>query len=388
MRIAYDVTPLCVPQSGVGTYTLNLLEHLNALPGDQIVPLAHRSLNGYTNKLGNVLHVSHKGLNKTIWMQAILPWQLARLRVEVCHFLNNVASVWTPCPSVVTIHDMTLWLFPEYHYRRRQFAMRPFIPLATRRADAIVVNSHSTKQDLVRILKVPQEKVRVVYGAPAPAFQRLAPGPDLEAVRLRYNLPEHFILYVGTIEPRKNLVRLLEAFAKMRRSAALPHHLVMVGQRGWKDESVFAAVERLELKDSVHFLGHIPIEALVALYNLADAMAFPSLYEGFGLPVIEAMACGTPVVTSRKGSLAEVAGDAAEFIDPLSPKSIAEGLLHVLTNAAWRAELQQRGLERAAHFTWQAAAQQARQLYGEVYAAHSSRTREPGIDGHAPPRFG
>lgn len=372
MRIAYDVTSLCVPQSGVGTYTLNLLSHLNALPGDEIVPFAHRSVNGYTESLGSVPRISRVGLNKTLWMQAVLPVELARMEIEVCHFLNNVSSVWTPCPSILTIHDMTLWLFPEYHYRRRQLAMRPFIPLSARRAAAIVVNSHSTKRDLVRILGVPEEKVHVVYGAAAPCFRLLPRSAALDEVRRRYSLPDHFVLYVGTIEPRKNLVRLLHAFAELRQKHKLPHSLLLVGQRGWKDEEVFATMEQLQLGDAVRFLGHVPLDSLVALYNLADAMAFPSLYEGYGLPVIEAMACGTPVVTSPNGALQEVVGEAAEIIDPLDTRSIAEGLVRVLTDSGWRDELRRRGLERAASFTWQAAALQTRQLYDAVRAGRPS----------------
>lgn len=167
------------------------------------------------------------------------------------------------------------------------------------------------------------------------------------------------MLYVGTIEPRKNLPRLLEAFARLQKNGLTSFDLIFVGQRGWKD----APVERLGLAGSVRFLEYVPIEDLVALYNLADVLAFPSLYEGFGLPVVEAMACETPVVTSSSGSLGEIAGDAAEFVDPTDVTSIADGLYRVLTCPARRAELRARGLARAAQFTWMAAASQTRALY-------------------------
>jgi len=367
MHIGFDVTPLCVPHSGVGTYTANLLEHLRRNSPGEIIPLAHRRLaEGGGRSLISV--------NKTFWMQAVLPWVLLRLGVDVCHFTNGVASLWTPCPTVVTVHDMTLWLFPQHHYRRRLLAMRPFIPLAAHRATAIIAVSHSAKADIGRILGVPAEKVTVIYEAPGPAFRPLALGSVLESVRQRYRLPERFLLYVGTIEPRKNLVRLLEAFACLRLTGTIPHGLVFVGQRGWKYAPVFAAVERLGLSDAVRFLGYVPTMDLVALYNLADALVFPSLYEGFGLPVVEAMACGTPVVTSPNGSLGEVAGDAALFVEPTRVESIAEGLRQVVQDRTRREELRARGLARAARFTWAQAADETRQVYAEAVKAGSRRT--------------
>ncbi|MBA3533641.1 MAG: glycosyltransferase family 4 protein [Ardenticatenales bacterium] len=366
MRIAFDITPLAVPQSGVGTYTANLLAHLYRQTEDQILPLIHRPLALAASEIefpAPSVRSPWGRLNKTLWMQMLLPWQLSRLRPDVAHFTNSVAPLYAPCPTVITIHDMTLWLFPEHHYRRRLLAMRPFIPIAARRAGAIIAVSHSAKADIVRILGVPAEKVHVVYEAPPPAFRLLAPGPLLESVRREYHLPERFLLYVGTLEPRKNLVRLLEAFAYLRRAVRLPHTLLVVGRRGWKEDAIFEAVERLALGDAVRFLDYVPTTALVALYNLAEALAFPSLYEGFGLPVVEAMACGTPVVTSERGSLGEIAGGAAQFVEPTNVESIAAGLHTVLNDEFRRAELRVLGLAHVAALTWVATARQTRQVY-------------------------
>ncbi|MGH2543464.1 MAG: glycosyltransferase family 4 protein [Ardenticatenaceae bacterium] len=369
MRIGFDITSLTVPQSGVGTYTLNLLEQLAYEEQDEVVLLSHRPPQreyAISDCRVALPWWGRGGINKTLWMQAILPWQLSRMGVTVSHFTNNVAPLLTPFASIITIHDMTLWLFPEHHYRRRLLAMRPFIPLAARRAAAIITVSHSAKRDIVRILGVPAEKVHVVYEAPAAIFRLLPPGAALERVRRKYDLPEHFALYVGTIEPRKNLVRLLEAWACLRRRTEGRQTLLFVGSRGWKDREVFATVERLALGDSVRFLNHIPTSDLVALYNLADALTFPSLYEGFGLPVVEAMACGTPVVTSATGSLLEIAEGAAEFVEPDSIESITEGLQRVLSSPALRAELRAHGLDRVTTYSWEHAANLTRQLYGTV----------------------
>ena len=314
MHIGFDITALSVPQSGVGTYSLNLFRQLAAEPTHRITPLFHRPLHPQAQLPVWVHdHGPQRGMiNKTLWMQLMLPWQLRRCGVELAHFTNSVAPLAMQCPSIVTVHDMTLWLFPEHHYRRRLLAMRPLIPLVVRRAAAVITVSQSAKDDLVRLLDIPEAKVHVIYEAPAEEFRPLAlTDPRLETIRRRYGLPERFLLYVGTIEPRKNLVRLLEAFADFRARHQSDHHLLLVGSRGWKETAVFKAIERLGLRTWVHCLDFVPLDDLIVLYNLADAVAFPSLYEGFGLPVVEAMACGTPVITSDSGSLGEVAGDAA-----------------------------------------------------------------------------
>jgi glycosyltransferase involved in cell wall biosynthesis len=373
MRIGFDVSPLSVPKSGVGTYTSNLMEKLSSRPADEIVPLAPSPL-----RLGT-RHSTRRWslrLNKTLWMQMALPLHLARLGLDVCHFTNSVAPLWTPCPNVITIHDMTLWLYPQYHYRARLLAMRPIIPLAARRAHTIIAVSNSTKRDIVRILGVPESKVHVVHEAPSDAFRPL-PEPEVDALLRRYQLPRPFVLFVGTIEPRKNLVRLLQAFERLRHTRCVPHHLVFVGQRGWKDEEIFSTVDRLELAPEVRFLGYVPQPELVGLYNQADALVFPSNYEGFGLPVLEAMACGTPVVTARNSSLEEVARDAAEYVDASSVESIADGLRHVLVNGDRRAELRSKGLTRVGSFTWAEAAAKTRRLYERMSAPAPSPAPAP-----------
>jgi glycosyltransferase involved in cell wall biosynthesis len=364
MRVGFDVSPLQAPQGGVGTYTANLLDELRRFPQDEIVPMTQSPvrLPAMWGRSGRTIRV-----NKTLWMQALLPWQLSQAGADIVHFTNNVASCWTPCPSIVTIHDTTLWLFPRSHPRRRLLAMRPLIPLGAKHARAIIAVSDNTKRDVMRTLQVPADKVHVVYEAPAPHFRPLPRTDALEAVRQRYGLPSAFVLYVGTIEPRKNLRRLFEAFALLRRQTRFSAHgLVLVGHRGWSDSAILSSVERLGLTGTVHLLGYAPAQDLVALYNLAEAVAFPSLYEGFGLPVVEAMACGTPVVASPNGSLAEIAGGAAEMVDPTRSESIAAGLGRVLSDSPRRAELRAAGLRRAAHFSWEAAAAQTRQVYEAV----------------------
>ncbi len=367
MRLGFDVTPLCGPRSGVGTYVANLLAYLweegQAAHGvEDVVPLAHRPI---ATTLSGGLY--GRGLNKTLWMHLVLPWHLARAGITVSHFTNNIAPLWTPSPYVVTVHDMTLWLFPHYHYPRRLVAMRPFIGPAVRGAGAVIAVSETTKRDVVRLLDVPADKVHVVYEAASPCFRPLD-RDRLEPVRRRYRLPPRFVLYVGTLEPRKNLVRLVEAFARARKEAGLPHHLVLVGQRGWKDVPLFAAIERLNVRDVVHVVGYVPTPDVVALYNLAELFVFPSVYEGFGLPIVEAMACGTPVLTSNVGAMAEVAGDAAELANPHDVDALAVALRSLLTDEERRRHLGRRGLMRAADFSWRKAAEETVAVYRRAAA--------------------
>lgn len=365
MRIGFDITPLSVPRSGVGTYTACLLDHLRQA-GEEIVPLSHYP-DGYRWS-PEVDSPPSRPINKTAWMQFVLPWKLRRLGLDLCHFTNSVAPLWTPCPSVITIHDMTLWLHPSYHPRRRLAAMRPVIPLVARRAAAIITVSRSARDDIVRLLDVAPEKVTVIYEAPDAVFSPIHDEAALAALQRQYQLPSQFILHVGTLEPRKNLVRLLEAYAGLHHHKAIPHHLLFAGQKGWHYQEIFAAVERLELGHAVHFMDYVSNRALAGLYNLADALVFPSLYEGFGLPVVEAMACGTPVITSPNGSLKEITADAAAYFIPEEVDSIATVIHQVLTAPSMQVDLKNRGLARAATFSWQQTADQTRQLYGRVIA--------------------
>jgi glycosyltransferase involved in cell wall biosynthesis len=235
---------------------------------------------------------------------------------------------------------------------------------AVREADAIIAVSETTARDLVTLAGAPPERVHVVYEAPDPD---LGPMPADEAallVRERYGLERPYILFVGTLEPRKNLPVLVQAIALLRRE--IPVRLAIAGGRGWLSDEVFGTVRRLALADGVLFLGEVSPAHLRPLYCAAEALALPSLYEGFGLPPLEAMACGTPVVVSDAGALPEVVGDAAVLVRPTDPNDIAEGLGWVLGNRPYREALIQRGFARAAGFSWARAARETLSIYERV----------------------
>jgi glycosyltransferase involved in cell wall biosynthesis len=309
-----------------------------------------------------------------VWMQTLAPRMLRQLRADVVHFTNGMVPLASPIPTVVTIHDMSLTMYPRYHPPRRVLLNRPLVDLAVRRADAIITVSESAKRDILRLYGLEPHHVHVVHEAAAPSFQPVCSPSVLERVRQRYQLSDRIILYVGTIEPRKNLPKLIEGFAKRRRSGELPHQLVCVGPYGWLSRDVDDLIERLDIERAIQFTGYVPFEDLPALYSLAEMFVFPSIYEGFGLPVIEAMACGTPVITGHVAALTEVGGGAIEHVDRLDADSLGAAIVRLASNRHRRDELSALGRQRAQAFSWERAARETLKVYqqsvtGEVPAS-------------------
>ncbi len=239
------------------------------------------------------------------------------------------------------------------------------LPLAVRRASAIITISHSARQDLQKVLKIPDKKLHVVYGAAPTHFEPVTNPERLDQIRRKYKLPDQFLLYVGTLEPRKNLSRLVRAFGRLKKQGQ-PHKLVLAGPWGWSMNGFQQQIEQLELGDAVQMLGYIPDEDLPGLYSLATVFVFPSIYEGFGLPPLEAMACGTPVLSSKNSSLAEICGEAAYLIDPLDEENLADGLRQVLEDKNLQKKLGENGRKRAAEFSWERAARETTAVYDLV----------------------
>jgi glycosyltransferase involved in cell wall biosynthesis len=297
-------------------------------------------------------------------------WQRLRLPLRVEALVGPLDIVHAPdfvlpptgARTLLTVHDLTFLVRPECAEAGLRRYLSRAVPRALRRADMILVDSQATADDLARLLGVSGPRVRLLYPGVDPRFRPLPPA-ETEPVRAQLGLPEQFLLFVSTIEPRKNLVRLIEAFARLD---ALGLHLVIAGRKGWLYEEVFAAVERAGVAGRVRFLDFVDDGQLPALYNLARAFVYPSLYEGFGLPALEALACGTPVVTAGVSSLPEVAGDAAELVDPLSVDSIAGGIARALADPG---RLAAAGPLQARRFSWAAAA-------NELVACYSALARQ------------
>ena len=368
--IGFDATPLELQQrSGVSQYAAHLLAALVAR-GDErrYALLASRRLNAHIPP-GTLGQIGTRLPNRSVWMQIVLPRTLARLQPELCHFTNSIAPLAAPCPFVVTLHDMSLFLHPAMQPLKSLLLVRTLVRTVARRAQAIITVSHNAKGDILNVLRhVPPDKVHVIYEAAAPDYRVIHDPAELERVRRKYGLHDSFVLCVGTIEPRKNLDRLVRAFALLRRRGRR-ERLVLAGQLGWKYSSLLREIEESGENQAVRLLGYVPDEDLPGLYNLAEVVAFPSLYEGFGLPIVESMACGAPVMTSNRASMAELGADAALLVDPTENEALADGLMRLLTEPGLREGLRAAGLARAAQFSWARAAEETARVY-EVVAAH------------------
>jgi glycosyltransferase involved in cell wall biosynthesis len=271
-------------------------------------------------------------------------------------------------PSVVTIHDCIHLRFPQYLPSRLGYAYaRAQMWSATHRAARVITVSEASKRDILRYFRVAESRIDVIYNAIDERFWQEPDTDEIDRVRQRYQLNAPFVLYAGNIKPHKNLERLIEAFHILRQSPAFKDvQLLIIGDEISKYATLRRAVHRHKLHKSVRFFGFVPDRTLAALYRLANVFVFPSLYEGFGLPPLEAMASGTPVVTSNVSSLPEVVGDAAIMIDPYEPAAIADAIERVLTDDALRADLQRRGLARAREFSWERSISRVREIYDEV----------------------
>jgi len=367
LRIGFDGTPLLGQRSGVGNYTGRLLAALvRENPAWEFLLYSNRPLGQLEPALGRATPIySRLSSRRLFWMHCLLPSAIRRSRPQLCHFPNSMAPLWQKAPFVLTIHDASLFLYSQYHPPARLISIRFALPLLARRAAAIITVSHSARDDLIRTLKLPAEKVHVIYEAAADRFRPVSNGAYLEALRRKYSLPQQFLLYVGTLEPRKNLRRLVRAVHRIRRSG-FRQPLILVGSDGWKMGELRAEIERLGLKDTVRFTGYVPTEDLPGLFSMATVFVFPSLYEGFGLPPMEAMACGAPVLTSNGTSLAEVCDGGAYLVNPRDEHELAAALTELLADEEMRRDLGRRGRRRARQFSWTKAARKTAAVYRGV----------------------
>ena len=360
MRVAIDAHALGTGAGGNESYIRALLAALATRKTDwQPVAL---TLPGWQEALPagiakQSLHV------RSSWLRVAfdLPYLLRRGTYDLFH-AQYVVPPRCPCPAVVSIHDFVWKRHPETLPPLTRYRLQALIPRTLQRARRVFVLSETMRQELMEFYGFPGERIDVVPPAVHPRFTGAIEPEQLERVRAKHRLPADYVLYVGALQPRKNLSRLLEAFAAVR-SEGFPHRLVIAGPAVWKAHALAESVRRLGLEDAIAFTGYVDDAELPALMAGAAAFAYVSLYEGFGIPVVEAMACGTPVLTSNVGALAEVAGDAALTCDPFDVDAIADGLRTLLADAGVRQRLQAAGSTRARIFSHEAMAEAALSAY-------------------------
>lgn len=363
MRIAIDARLIHYRPGGIAEYTRHLITELAALdPQSEYSVLHHvraqENLTPAPNfKRINIFTPSHHRLERWSLAAELLP-----RRLNLLHSPDLIPPAWGAQHRVITVHDLHFLHYPQYMTAESLRYYRDQAQWAVRTADHILVDSVATRQDLIDLLHVPAEKMTVHMLGVTPEFKPL-PEAVVQDCRRRYGLPSSYLLFVGTYEPRKNITGLLDAYHLLRQTHTDLPPLVLVGRRGWLYEDIFAKVEALKLSDRVIWVENAPITDLPALYNGGLALVLPSHYEGFGLTALESMACGTPVITSDRGSLPEVVGDAGLLVSPDDPAEIAACMKHLLMDSALRSRLSAAGLARAATFTWRRTAEQTLAVY-------------------------
>ena len=368
MRIAIDVRKY--QDFGIGTYIRNVIRQLARIDHrtEYVLLCREQDRAGLEQLPANFRAVVEPSRPYSFAEQIRIPIALRRERVDLFHAPHYVLPPLIHCRSVVTIHDIIHLVFPQYLPGRLAYAYaRASLWTAAHRSDRILTVSETSKLDILRRFRVPADKITVVYNA---IDDRLVVAPSeevVERVRARYQLRDPYALYVGNIKPHKNLERLIEAFDRLRREPGFDTlKLIIIGDQISKYQGLRRAVHEHKLHKSVRFFGFVPLDTLAVLYRLAGVFVFPSLYEGFGLPPLEAMASGVPVVTSNVSSLPEVVGDAAILVDPYDPASIADGMRAALTDGELRERLRERGLARSREFSWERSVECVRQVYEEV----------------------
>jgi glycosyltransferase involved in cell wall biosynthesis len=356
--------------NGVVRYTHELTSALAPTLGNELIVLLTRAPDGLDGLSVTRVRAPFPTPNeyaRALWEQTIVPAQVSRFAPDVYHSPNYILPLAIRCPTVVTVHD--LHFFDVSLHRRRSHLYLSFLTTrAVRMATRVICVSDDTRDALVERFPEVAAKVRVVSEGVNERF-RPASQDEILGFRRRHGLNRPMVLFVGTVEPRKNIPRLVRAFSHAVTSGDLPHELVLVGGDGWKNDAVWAAIDSSSARERIRVLGYLDEAELRAAYSAADVFAFPSLGEGFGLPPIEAMACGTPTLTANTGAIPEIVGDAAWTVEPTDTEALSDALLRLLKSASERERLATAGRQRAAQFSWSAVAAATLEVYREVAVA-------------------
>jgi len=381
MHIGIDAHAIGARQGGNETYIANLIKSLAEIDGDNLYTIyladagaAAQWRESFATRYKNFSLRLLPPPTPLVRVPVYLTYELFRRPVDVLH-VQYTAPPFCRVPVVVTIHDLAFERMPETFTRRGSFQLKLTVRRTAKKAARIATVSEYSRQDLLDIYKLPPEKVVVTYNGVESSFTtQPSVQNEVEEIRRRFGISRDFLLAVGSLQPRKNLVRLIRAYARLRseRQDFRPQ-LVIVGRKLWLANEIFDEVKKQRWADDVILTGYVADEDLPALYRAARAFVYPSLFEGFGLPPLEAMACGTPVVTSDVSSLPEIAGDAALLIDPNDERALANALIEVVNNDRLRAELREKGIAQAKKFTWRDAAEKTLRLYQEAYMAFKER---------------
>lgn len=374
MRISLDAIPLAAPRTGVGHYTFELARHLALIaPADEFelvspFPIATSFPGQAEQDLPTNLRTVHAKVNslRRRWFAVGLPLYLRQSGTDLFHGTNYEVPLWGKRPSVLTIHDLSLLLHADTHEARLVRRGRRRLPLMARAASFIITPSESVRREVLSHLRIEPSKVVSIPEAPRDIFHPMPIEETIET-RRRLGIEDDFILFVGTIEPRKNLLTLLKAFEEILRSTPHRPQLVIAGKEGWLMDELFSHVKKSGVESRLRFTGYLSDDDLCALYSSCRVFVYPSLYEGFGLPPLEAMACGAPVIASRIPSIVEAVGsDAARLVSPTDVQALTRSINEILSDENERRQLSLTGQQRAGEFSWEKTARATLAVYDEA----------------------
>lgn len=371
MKTVINALPYKQNSSGIGVMIRELFGRYAKLTDRPCQVILSQDAPGFpegeTTELVRIPSEHGQGLRRIFFQSVQMGREYCRAAVLLTTDSKTPFFLPKSCKLVPLVTDLAVYRMPEVYQRSRVLLWRLQYAYIRRRAGLFLAISEFTKREMVRLLRIPPEKIRVVPMACSESMARVDDPAALAALGEKYGLPERFILFVGNNNPRKNLERTIRAFDLLKERTSLPHRLVVAGEQGWKFDKE-RALEGVKHGDEVLFTGFVPDEDMPALYSAAELFAFPTLYEGFGIPVLEAQACGTPVVTSGVSALPETAGDSAALVDPRDPEDICRGMRAVLEDPALAAELARKGRENARRFDWDTSARRMNEvLESEVY---------------------
>jgi len=372
IKIGINARALQARPTGVAKYILNSILNLKTANGkndndymlffgsDRPVPEAILNA-GFKYDIPKMS--THNQILKLLWAQAYLPFATRRHKLDLFHEYSLVSPAVKRCRTVLTVYDIAPLYLPDCYTYATRLYLKSLLPRSIRQADRIIAISKNSKDDLIRHFKVTPDKIEVVHAGVDETFRPIHDRCELERIKKIYNIRGDFILAVSLISPRKNLTRLIKAFKVLKDQKKTDGQLVIVGRKAWLYEEVFREAVSSGLEKDIVFCGHIPDEHLVCMYSAASVFAYPSLYEGFGLPILEAMACGAPVVASNISSIPEVCGQAALLVDPYSIEELARALDSVINNPGLRQDLIRKGLEQASRFSWKKTSEDTLAVY-------------------------
>ncbi|AHL23102.1 glycosyltransferase family 4 protein [Thermococcus nautili] len=372
MKVGIIADRLNRTSMGVGAYVYNLINEISKINRDILYLVNYEENNLFLGLdriiIKNPFEKFSKKLPYYLWHIYLNYYLITKkLDLDIIHIPENptIIQKLKSYKKVVTIHDVMPYLFPKFYHLALRYTYRFLLPRTLKTADAIIADSHNTKLDIIKYFKIPEEKIRVVHLGVDEDYKPL-PENEVEKIKQKYNLNYPFILYVGGLAPNKNVSTLIKAYYKLKKKK-FEHKLLITGVKRYKYEDIFELIGKLNLQRDIIFTGYVPREDLPSLYNAADLFVYPSLYEGFGLPPLEAMACGTPVITSNTSSLPEVVGNAGIMVNPYDVNGLTKAMYEVLTNKGLREELSKKGLRRAKLFSWRKTAEETLKVYEEVY---------------------